>query len=208
MRERPGAVLSIDTYRAATACAAIAAGCAIVNDVSGLLWDAGMAAACAELACGVVLMHTRGRPDQWRALPPLAPGEVLPLVARELRQRLDAALVAGIRAERIVLDPGYGFGKAFDANYPLLAGQHALLALGRPLLAGVSRKSFLGRTLAPVFDGQDAPINRREAATLAATIAAVLGGASLVRVHVVRSAVEAVAVADAILSSQPSKGSA
>lgn len=204
LRERPAALLSIDTYRASTARASIGAGCAIVNDVSGLLWDANMAATCAGLNCGVVLMHTRGRPDQWRSLPPLAHHQVLPLVARELQQRLDAALAAGIRPEAIVLDPGYGFGKAFGANYPLLASQHQLLALGRPLLAGLSRKSFLGRTLAPLHGGHDAPLDRREAATLAATVAAVLGGASLVRVHAVRSAVEAVAIADAILAAQPS----
>jgi dihydropteroate synthase len=204
LRDRPAALLSIDTYRASTARAAISAGCAIVNDVSGLLWDLEMAATCAELGCGVVLMHTRGRPDQWRTLPPLAPDQVLSLVARELQQRLDAALDAGIRPQAIVLDPGYGFGKAFGANYPLLARQHELLSLGRPILAGISRKSFLGRTLASLHGGHDAPLDQREPATLAATVAAVLAGASLVRVHQVRPAVEAVAIADAILSAQRS----
>jgi dihydropteroate synthase len=200
LRERPAALLSIDTYRASTACAAIDAGCAIVNDVSGLLWDATMAATCAELGCGVVLMHTRGRPDEWRTLPPIAPAEVLPLVTSELQRRLATALAAGITPQAIVLDPGYGFGKAFDANYPLLAGQHELLALGCPLLAGVSRKSFLGHTLAPLHAGHDAPPNARATATIAATVAAILAGASLVRVHEVRSAVEAVSIADAILT--------
>jgi dihydropteroate synthase len=199
LRERPAAVLSVDTYRASTAARAVRAGCEIVNDVSGFLWDRSMAQVCAGLACGVVMMHTRGLPDEWRRLPPLEEGSVVWLVGRELVERLEVALNGGIAQERIVLDPGYGFGKAFGANYPLLAGQHELLALGCPLLAGVSRKSFLGRTLAPFHGGVDAPPDRREVATVAATVAAILGGASLVRVHAVRPAVEAVAIADAIL---------
>ena len=200
LRERPGAVLSIDTYRAGTACLAVESGCEIVNDVSGLLWDKAMADTCALLGCGLVLMHTRGRPDEWRGLASLAREAVLPLVQHELRERLSAALAAGIQPESLVLDPGYGFGKAFDANYPLLAGQAELLALGRPLLVGVSRKSFLGRTLAPLHQGRDATPIERGPATIAATVAAVLAGASVVRVHEARPAVEAVAIADAILA--------
>ena len=200
LRERPEAVVSIDTYRAATARAAVKAGAEIVNDVSGLLWDEGMAEACAELGCGVVLMHTRGRPDEWRTLPALAPDEVVPLVFDGLRERLGAAARAGIAPERIVLDPGYGFGKAWEANYALLRGQDRLLTLGRPLLAGVSRKSFLGRTLGRLRGLADAPPAEREAATTAACVGAVLNGASLLRVHAVRQAVEAAAIADAMLS--------
>ena len=200
LRDRPDAVLSIDTYRAGTARLAIEAGCEIVNDVSGLLWDHAMAATVAALGCGLVLMHTRGRPDEWRSLPPLRDEEILPLVEHELGQRLHAAVAAGIRAENLVLDPGYGFGKVFDANYPLLAQQAELLTLGRPLLAGVSRKSFLGRTLAPLYQGRDAHPIERGPATIAATVAAVLAGASVVRVHEVRPAREAVAIADAILA--------
>ncbi len=199
LRERPEAVISVDTYRAATARAAVKAGAEIVNDVSGLLWDPAMAQACADLRCGVVLMHTRGRPDEWRSLPALPAREVVPLVLDGLRERLGAALEAGIAAERIVLDPGYGFGKAFEANYALLAGQAALLGLGRPLLAGVSRKSFLGRTLGALYGTGDVPPADRDAATAAASVAAVLHGASLLRVHAVRPAMEAAAIADAVL---------
>ena len=200
LRERPDAVLSADTWRAATARAAVAAGVEIVNDVSGFAWDSGMAAACAALQCGVVLMHTRGRPEEWRTLPALLPGEVVPLVESGLRTRLQAALHAGVRLERVVLDPGYGFGKAWEANYALLHGQARLLGLGRPLLAGVSRKGFLGRTLGQAQGGGDVPVNGREAATLAASVVAVLNGASMLRVHAVRPAVEAAAIADAVLS--------
>jgi dihydropteroate synthase len=200
-RVQPDALLSIDTYRSATARAAVAAGAEIVNDVSGLLWDAEMAATCAELRCGVVVMHTRGRPSEWRSLPPLAPDEVVPLVERELGERCAAATAAGIDAERIVLDPGFGFGKAGDANYALLRGLPTLASLGRPLLAGLSRKGFLGHTLAPMHNGIDAPVSAREHATLAATTIAMMLGASMVRVHQVRPAVDAALVVHALLNS-------
>jgi dihydropteroate synthase len=205
LRAQPGALLSIDTYRAATARAAIEAGAEIVNDVSGLLWDDAMAATCADLQCGVILMHARGRPAEWKSLPRLEPDEVVPLVRHELAQRRSAALTAGIVPERIVLDPGFGFGKIHNANYPLLLGLPALAELGQPLLAGVSRKSFLGRTLAPLYGAAGAPVTAREHATLAATTIAILMGASLVRVHQVRPAVEAALIADATLAAGRAK---
>jgi dihydropteroate synthase len=201
LRARPEAVLSIDTYKASTARAAVGAGAEIVNDVSGFLWDEEMAATCADLRCGVVLMHTRGKPDEWRALPKLGADAVLPLVKRELEDRLQAALRAGVSRERIVLDPGYGFGKRFEENYPLLARQAELRELGQPLLAGVSRKSFLARTLGPLYAGADAPMEKRLHATIAATTAAILAGADIVRVHDVRPAVEAGRIADVLLNS-------
>lgn len=197
---KPDALLSIDTYRAPTAKAAIAAGAEIVNDVSAFLWDDAMAATCAELQSGVILMHARGRPHEWKSLPRLTPEEVLPLVKRELAQRLNAAIAAGIEPNRIVLDPGFGFGKMQDANYPLLRGLPELATLGQPLLAGVSRKSFLGHTLAPLYGAANAPVSAREHATLAASTIAILMGASLVRVHQVRPAVEAALIADAALA--------
>ena len=202
-RALPDALLSVDTYRSPTAKAAIAAGAEIVNEVSGLLWDPAMAAACAELACGMILMHTRGRPAEWKTLPPLAPRAVVPLVRDELRQRLDAALDAGIARQKIVLDPGFGFGKILDENYPLLRELRALTALGQPLCAGVSRKGFLGRTLGALHGNtgsKDAPMKSRGYATVAAVTIAVLHGASIVRVHDVRPAVEAALIADAMLA--------
>lgn len=203
LKHRPGSILSIDTYKAETARAGVGAGAEIVNDVSGLLWDAEMGAACAALACGVVLMHTRGRPDEWRALPKLHPEEVVPLVKAGLESSLEAAIRAGIDRERIALDPGYGFGKPFDSNYPLLARQHELQSLNQPLLAGVSRKSFLGRTLAALNGGVDAPPDARGAVTIAAVTAAILSGAAIVRVHEVRPAAEAASIADAVLATLP-----
>lgn len=207
LRERPESVLSVDTYHAETARAAVAAGAEIVNDVSGFEWDAGMAEACSELGCGVVLMHARGRPQEWRTQPRLAASEVVPLVRSGLAASLARAEGAGIGRERVVLDPGFGFGKVHDENYPLLAHLDELLALGRPLLAGVSRKSFLGHTLGQRWvregaaDLAIAPPAARGNATLAAVAAALLAGASVVRVHDVRAAGEAAAIADAILAS-------
>jgi dihydropteroate synthase len=200
LKSRPDARLSIDTYRASTAEAAVNAGAEIVNDISGFTWDEQMPSTCAHLKCGVVLMHTRGRSAEWRNLPPLAKEEILPLVKTGLRQSLETALIAGIDRTRIALDPGYGFGKSFGENYPLFAHQDELRDLGQPILVGASRKSFLGRALAPLFNGEDAPVTERGNATLAATVAAILAGAHIVRVHDVRPAAEAARIADAILA--------
>jgi dihydropteroate synthase len=194
---RPDTVLSIDTYHAETARLAIESGAEIVNDVSGLLWDDAMAATCASLDCGTILMHTRGRPQQWRTLPALAPDEVLPLVLRELRARTHAALAAGIRRDAIVLDPGFGFGKSFDENFPLLAHLDALHALGFPLLAGLSRKGFLRHALQ-----QAESTHVLQDANTAANTAAILAGAHILRVHDVRPARQAAAIADRTLAAR------
>jgi dihydropteroate synthase len=196
LKARPHAVLSVDTYKAATARAALQAGAEIINDVSGFQWDSAMAGVCAEARCGVVLMHTRGRPEEWRSLPPLAPDALLASVREGLSASVAAATAVKIPLDAIVLDPGYGFGKGLDENYALLSRQQELLALGRPLLVGLSRKTFLGRTLAPLYGGQNAPVEARETASVAAQVAAILHGASIVRVHAVRPAVEAALVAD------------
>jgi dihydropteroate synthase len=197
LQRRPETILSIDTHKSETARAAVRAGAQIVNDVSGFLWDSAMATACAELRCGVILMHTRGRSSEWRTQARLPHEEVVPLVLRELKQRADTAVAAGIEPAAIVLDPGFGFGKVLDENYPLLACFDELHTLGYPLLAGVSRKAFLGRTLARMY-GRDVAADQRGNATVAALVAAVLTGAHLVRVHDVSEAREAVAIADAI----------
>ncbi len=200
LQTQPETIISIDTYKAETVEAAVRAGAQIVNDVSGFLWDPAMAATCAERGCGVILMHTSGHSSEWRTQPPLPHAEVTPLVLRELKQRADAALSAGVAHAAIVLDPGFGFGKVLDENYPLLARFDELHALGYPLLAGVSRKAFLGRKLAQIY-GHDVPPDQRGNATVAAMTAAVLAGAHLVRVHDVAAAREAVVIADAIRGS-------
>lgn len=200
LRARPEAVISADTYKSSTAKAAIEAGAEIVNDVSGFTWDAEMGRVCAEAGCGVVLMHTRGRPDEWRGQEKLAADVLMGSVRAGLAESLRRATDTGVAAESIVLDPGYGFGKKFEENYVLLARQWELLELGRPLLAGVSRKSFLGHTLAELYGGRQAPVEARETASIAAMVTAILHGASLVRVHDVRPAAEAARIADAVLA--------
>jgi dihydropteroate synthase len=197
-KQRPDAVISVDTYKASVARSAAAAGAEIVNDVSGLRWDAQMAGTIAEIKCGAVLMHMRGRPEQWRTLPP--PGDIVLLVKRELREWVEAAVRAGVRRERIALDPGFGFGKNFEQNYPLLARFQDLQSLGFPLLAGTSRKSFLGRTLAK--DGKDADAADRLYGNLAAHTALILKGAHILRTHDVKAAADAARVTDAILDAR------
>jgi dihydropteroate synthase len=194
----PAAILSIDTYKSAVARAAVNAGAEIVNDVSGFRWDVQMAKSVAELKCGAVLMHMRGRPEEWHALPPL--GDVVLLVKRELKDWAEKAVLAGVRRERLVLDPGFGFGKRFDENYPLLARFSELQAAGFPLLAGTSRKSFIGRTLA--HKGKDAAPQDRLYGTLATQVALILKGAHIIRTHDVRPAAEAAKIADAILQAR------
>ncbi len=200
LHTRPGALLSVDTYKAATARAALAAGAEIINDVSGFTWDPAIAEVCAEFGAGVVLTNTRGRPEEWRGQPQFEGDALIRMVRDGLAASLASSERAGVVREAIVLDPGYGFGKRSSENYALLARQGQLLELGRPLLAGLSRKSFLGHTLAPLFGGESAPINERENGSLAAMTAAILNGASIVRVHEVRPAAEAARIADAILS--------
>ena len=205
LQQSPETILSIDTFHASTARHAIEAGGEIVNDVSGHLWDPDMSTTCAQLACGTILMHTRGRPQDWPTLPPLAPNEVLPLVLTELEARLQAATTAGIPRNKIVLDPGFGFGKRLDENYPLLAHLDQLRLINLPILAGASRKGFLAHTLAQhpslsiLLDGGTPSMEDRLNATSAANVAAILAGAHIIRTHDVRPAVEAAAIADRIV---------
>ena len=193
-RRRPEAIVSIDTYKASVARAAVEAGAEIVNDISGFRWDPKMAKTLAELKVGAVLMHTRGRPEEWHSLPPI--GDPVLIVKRDLRQWAEAAVLAGIKRDHLALDPGFGFGKRFDENYLLIGHFAELQQIGYPLVAGTSRKSFIGRTLAR--DGQDAPVDQRLHGTLATETALILKGAHVIRTHDVRCALEAARVADAI----------
>ncbi|HEY4843418.1 MAG TPA: dihydropteroate synthase [Terriglobales bacterium] len=200
-QRRPAAVISVDTYKAGVAQAAVEIGAEVVNDVSGFRWDAKMAKTLAELKVGAVLMHTRGRPEEWQALPPI--GDAALMVKRDLRQWAETAMLAGMKRHHLVLDPGFGFGKRLEENYPLLAHFGELQQMGFPLLAGVSRKSFIGRMLAVAGknDGKDVEIAERLYGTLAAETALILKGAHIIRTHDVRSAVEAARVADAVVAS-------
>ncbi len=191
-RARSDAIVSIDTYKSAVARAAIEAGAEIVNDVSGLRWDRQMARTLGALKCGVVLTHMRGHPDEWRNLPPVE--DVVLLVKRELRDCVHAALMEGVRQERLVFDPGFGFGKSFEENYPLLKRFEEFKDLRYPLLVGVSRKSFLGRALAR--NGKDRAVNDRLWGTIAMETALILKGAHIIRTHDVRASADARRIAD------------
>jgi len=191
-KARASAIISIDSYKANVARSAVEAGAEIVNDVSGMQWDAAMKSTLASLGCGVVLMHTRGRPDEWRSLPTVP--DIVMLTKKELRQRSDAAVAGGIRRDRIVLDPGFGFGKRFEENYPLLRRFSDFQELRFPLLAGVSRKSFIGRALSR--NGNDAAAAEREFGTLGGEIALAMKGAHIIRTHNVRACVDALKLAD------------
>jgi dihydropteroate synthase len=197
LQARPGTIISVDTYKSGVARAAVEVGAEIVNDVSGFQWDPEMGRTCAELQCGIVLMHTRGQPEKWRDLP--REMDITAVVEHDFANRLLVALERGVERRRIVLDPGFGFGKNFEENYPLLAHFDQLHRLGFPLLAGTSRKSFVGRTVGKRA-GKDARPADRLFGSLAAMVASILRGAHIVRVHDVRPAVEAAAVADEVLA--------
>ena len=206
LKAEPETILSVDTFHSATARRAIEAGAQIVNDVSGHLWDEDMSTTCAQLRCGAILMHTRGRPQDWPTLPPLAPDEVVPFVVTELAKHIEAATTAGIPRDKIVIDPGFGFGKRLDENYPLLAHLPKLQRFNLPILVGISRKGFLAHTLAQapslsiLLDGATPSMEDRLHASTAANVAAILSGAHILRTHDVRPAVEAAAIADQILA--------
>lgn len=189
-----GVLVSIDTTRAAVAAAALEAGARIVNDVSGGLADPEMAKVVAAAAAPWVLMHWRGHSRHMQALARY--GDVVTDVRVELSRQADAALAAGVEPDRIVLDPGLGFAKTAEHNWALLARLDELVALGFPVLVGASRKSFLGRLLAGP-DGEPAPVDQREHATVAAGVLAAVMGAWGVRVHEVRPTADAMRVVSA-----------
>jgi len=190
LRGRIGLPISIDTYKAEVAEAAIAAGACIVNDISGLGYDPMTAGVVARTGAGIVLMHTRGRSrEMYREA---VYGDVAGEVAIELQTAVARATVAGVDHARIILDPGLGFAKRAAQSWAILAALPRLAALDRPLLAGPSRKSFLTEALGAV------PPADRDWGTAAAVTAASLLGAHIVRVHAVKAMVEAVRVADAV----------
>ncbi|MHB8451220.1 MAG: dihydropteroate synthase [Mycobacteriales bacterium] len=187
-----GVVVSVDTTRASVAGPALAAGAFMVNDVSGGSADPELAALVAERGVPYVVMHSRGPSADMASRAVYA--DVVAEVVAELAGRLEAVLAAGVRAEQVVLDPGLGFAKTAGHNWTLLAHLDALLALGRPVLVGASRKSFLGALLAAP-DGTPRPVDSRDAATAATSALAAAAGAWAVRVHDVGPSADAVRVA-------------
>jgi len=190
LRGRLGVPMSIDTYKAAVASAAIRAGASIVNDISGLGYDPELGDVVAGNGAGLVLMHMRGRPrDMYLEA---AYVDVVAEVSAELQQALERADAARVPRTQVILDPGIGFAKRADQSRAVLADLARLAQLGRPLLVGPSRKSFLTDGQAPL------PPADRDWGTAAAVTVAVMGGAHIVRVHNVAAMVQAVRVADAL----------
>jgi dihydropteroate synthase len=186
-----GVPMSIDTTRAEVAAAALEAGVLLVNDVSGGLADPDMARVVAQAGCPWVLMHWRGHSRRMAELATYT--DVVEDVCAELSDRVDAALAAGVAADRLILDPGLGFAKKPEHNWRLSAHLDALVRLGFPVLVGASHKSYLGALLAEP-DGTPRPIGGRGAATIATSVLAAAAGAWGVRVHDVRDTVDALAV--------------
>ncbi len=191
IRELAGVPLSIDTTRARVAAAALEAGAAVVNDVSGGLADPDMARVVADAGCPWVLMHWRGHAREMRKL--AVYDDVVEEVRAELGRRVDDALKAGVAGEQLIVDPGLGFAKTAEHNWALTRHLDRLLDLGYPLLFAASRKSYLGSLLAGP-DGAPRPVGGREAATVATTVLAAAAGVWGIRVHDVRATVDALAV--------------
>jgi dihydropteroate synthase len=183
--------ISVDTYKAATADAAFAAGAAIVNDISGLRYDPELGAVAAARRGAIVLMHTRGRPQNMYEQ--ASYHDVIGEVLDELRESMAFAREAGIVPDAVMVDPGLGFAKQAAHSYEALARLDSFAELGRPIVVGPSRKSFLSRPL-----GASIAAGARDWATAAAVTAAVLGGAHIVRVHAVPALLQVARVADEI----------
>ena len=181
--------ISVDTTKAAVARSAIQAGAAIVNDISALQGDSLMAQLVAETGVGVVLMHMQGTPQTMQQSPRY--GNVVEEVMAFLQQRAQVAIACGVRSSQIVLDPGFGFGKLQEHNLRMLAEFEAFTTLGYPVLAGVSRKQFIGNVIRR-------PVHEREFGNAGAVAVAVLKGAHIIRVHDVRAMKDTAMVVSAI----------
>jgi dihydropteroate synthase len=192
LRKRTGTLLSIDTTKAAVARAALESGADIVNDTSAFRFDPAMAGEVARSGAGVILMHMKGTPLTMQESPRY--DDLLGEISAFLEERLRVAEAAGIPRERLIVDPGIGFGKTFEDNLVLIRRQEVFHALGRPLLLGFSRKAFLGRILG-------SPPDERLEGTIAAAVLSVERGAHILRVHDVGPVARAVRSAEAILGS-------
>lgn len=191
LAKRVPAPISVDTYKAEVADAALAAGASIVNDISGLRYEPALAAVVARHRAAVVLMHMRGRPsDMYQHA---SYHDVVAEVLDELRESIAFAVGAGVTRDAIVIDPGLGFAKEAVHSYEALARVHEFAGLGRPLLVGPSRKSFIGKVLGPSVAAA-----QRDWGTAAAVTAAVFAGAHIVRVHAAAQMAQVVRVADEI----------
>ncbi len=200
-----GVAVSVDTMRASTAAAALDAGAALVNDVSGGLADPGTAALLAERGAPCVVMHWRGHSDVMADLAEY--DDVVADVRDALARRVEALVAAGVREDLLAVDPGLGFAKTADQGWALLAHLDALVELGLPVLVGASRKGMLGALLADPA-GAPRPAGERDDATTAVTALAAAAGAWCVRVHDVRPSADAVRVAARVAAARRQRASA
>jgi dihydropteroate synthase len=197
-----GIAVSVDTYRASVAAAALAVGARVVNDVSGGLADPDMGRVVRDAGCPWILMHWRGHSASMQQLATY--DDVVTEVRTELLARVDAAVAAGVDPAQLVLDPGIGFAKTGEHNWQLLARLDTLVDVGLPVVVGSSRKSFLGHLLAAP-DGTPRPVEEREDATTALTGYCALAGVWGVRVHEVRASVDAALAIAAICRARPGR---
>lgn len=193
IRKASDVPLSVDTCKSQVAEAAVRAGAEIINDISSLRFDPGMAELASLSQAGVVLMHMRGNPQTMQQLPPSK--DILKEVESDFVLAVRRAAESGIARDRIILDPGIGFGKTPQDNLRILHRLNRFQCLGFPLLVGTSRKSFIGHVL-------EKPVDERIPGTIASTVAAVMNGAHVVRVHDVFEVQQAVRLTDAILNEE------
>jgi dihydropteroate synthase len=200
LRGRLKIPISVDTQKSTVAEIAVGAGAEILNDISGLKYDARLGEVAARHKVALVLMHMRGTPHTMQKLP-FAKNVVKDITAG-LRHSVAVAQSAGVAKSQIILDPGIGFGKSFAQNYELLRKLPELGKLDYPLLVGTSRKGFLGATLAR--NGKSVPVNQRIWGTAATVVASILFGAHIVRVHDVAEMAQVARVSDAVLTADAS----
>ena len=189
IKRHSSVIVSVDTYKSKTAKYAVQAGAGIINDISGLNFDADMARTAAELSVPVIAMHIKGTPKDMQKNPVYT--DLIHEIMEYLRNSIEKAVAAGIPKENVIIDPGIGFGKSVADNYYIINRLQEFASLGRPLLIGVSRKSFIGKLV-------NVPARERLPGSAAAASAAILNGANIIRVHDVPEMKQAAAVADAV----------
>lgn len=195
LRNQTSAMISVDTYKASVAEAAIDAGADIINDISSLRFDSRMAEVVGRSDAGIILMHSRGTVSELHSLPPSA--DILGDLVKDLQMAVYKAFKTGISRDRMILDPGLGFGKNTAENLRILNRLSVLAELKLPILVGPSRKRFIGEVL-------NLPVSDRLLGTVAASVAAVANGAHIIRVHDVKEVRQALAIIDSISTEKPS----
>jgi len=185
--------ISIDTYKSEVASQAIEAGATMVNDISALKFDPAMGQCVADAGVPIVLMHMKGKPKNMQVNPIYK--DLFGEITNFLQKAMEQAISSGIKRDRIIIDPGIGFGKSFDDNLKIINNLHTFSSLGQPILVGTSNKAFIGHVLG-------LSVESRESGTMATVAASVLNGANIVRVHNVKATKETVTMIDAIMKSE------